>query len=461
MLKKSWEFLNLWPNRKYMKLKRLITLLILGIFTSIQAQKTISGTFYPSEEYTWVIAYYLKPGSQVYEVDTTVKEGAFTLQMPKDAKTGMYRIVYAVPQEEFYFDVIYNGKEDIVLTFNANEGAIFKTSFENQLFHDYFKKVAALEQKIIAYYKTKETNTAVFTKLTKELKGVQKMYLEKSKNTIAYNFIAANNPYIPSKLETLETYVKHRKEQYFTTLDFKNPVLQASNFLTDKVLNYVLTALPLKPLSPEATELEMQKNLRIVAYFMEGANSIASAAIYYNLWLQLSASKFNKTADFVYNNYLKPLANENGQTEIIETIEVHNRLRIGAVAPEITWKEAGIKKKLSSLEESLNYLLVFWSSTCSHCLVQLPKIHKALENNTNTKVIAIGLEDADGFWKIETQKLKDFIHVISLGKWESKYAELYAIKATPSYFILNKDKKIVAKPEEYEEVISFLNATTN
>lgn len=444
-----------------MKLKYLITLLILGVFTSIEAQKTISGTFSPAEEYTWVIAYYLKPGSQVYEVDTAIKNGAFTLQMPEDAKTGMYRIVYGVPQEEFYFDVIYDGKKDIVLTFNANEGIKFKTSFENQLFQDYFKKVATLEQKIIDYYKNQEADKSDFISLTKELKGVQKKYLEKSKNTIAHNFIAANNPYIPSKTETLESYVTHRKKQYFTTLDFKNPVLQASNFLTDKVLNYVLTALPLKPLSPEDTELEMQKNIRIAAYYIEGANPIFSTTVFYNLWLQLSASKFNETADFLYSNYLKSLAKENSQPEIIESIEVHNRLRIGALAPEITWKEAGITKKLSTLEESPNYLLVFWSSTCSHCLEQLPKIHKALENNTNTKVIAVGLEDTPGFWKIEIPKLKDFTHVISLGKWESKYAELYAITGTPSYFILDKDKKIVAKPEEYEEVISFLNNTTN
>jgi len=444
-----------------MKLKYLIALLILGFFTSIEAQKTISGTFSPAEEYTWVIAYYLKPGSQAYAVNTAVKDGAFTLQMPKDAKTGIYRIVYAVPQEEFYFDVIYNGKEDVVLNFNANDGVTFKTSVENQLFQDYFKKIAIIEQKIIDYYKNNETNTSNFISLTKELEDVQKMYLAKSENTIAYNFIAANNPYIPSKAETLEAYVSHRKKQYFTTLDFKNSVLQASHFLTDKVLNYVLTALPLKPLSQEDTELEMQKNIRIAAYYIEGANPIFSTAVFYNLWLQLSASKFNETADFVYINYLKSLAKENNQSEIIESIEVHNRLRIGVVAPEITWKEAGITKKLSALEESQNYLLVFWSSTCSHCLEQLPKIHKALEKNIKTKVVAVGLEDTDGFWKIEISKLKDFTHVISLGKWESKYAELYAITGTPSYFILDKDKKIVAKPEEYEEVISFLNDTTN
>ena len=247
-----------------------------------------------------------------------------------------------------------------------------------------------------------------------------------------------------------------KRKNYFSAIDFKNQSLQASRFLTDKVLNYVYTALPLEQLSHEQTELAMQENIKQVASKLEGVNPKYSTSLYYSLWLQLAGSGYHQTSDFVYNNYLKDLASKTGQTEILKSIEDYNRLRVGVIPPEITWKEGGVTKKLSTLEEAPNYLLIFWSSTCSHCLKELPKLHKALQGNTKVKVIAVGLEDDDFYWKTESAKLDGFTHVISLGKWESKYAKLYAIDATPSYFLLDKDKKIEAKPETYEEVLELL-----
>ena len=87
---------------------------------------------------------------------------------------------------------------------------------------------------------------------------------------------------------------------------------------------------------------------------------------------------------------------------------------------------------------------------------ELPALHKRLEKNSNIKVIAIGLENDTLSWKKEAAKLPGFEHAIALGKWESEYAKLYDIHATPSYFILDTDKHIIAKPENDKEVIKVL-----
>jgi hypothetical protein len=72
------------------------------------------------------------------------------------------------------------------------------------------------------------------------------------------------------------------------------------------------------------------------------------------------------------------------------------------------------------------------------------------------KVLAMGLEDDDVTWKKESVKLPGFIHGIALGKWESPYADMYDIHQTPTYYILDSEKRIVAKPDDYQEVIKFL-----
>ena len=131
-------------------------------------------------------------------------------------------------------------------------------------------------------------------------------------------------------------------------------------------------------------------------------------------------------------------------------------MRLGAIAPEIKWQKNGIQLSLKSLEGAENYIIVFWSSTCSHCLRELPALHDELKSNQNVKVVAVGLEDDDITWKQESARMPHFEHAISLGKWESEYADLYAIDKTPSYFILDKDKKIIAKPENDKEIVEFL-----
>jgi len=71
-------------------------------------------------------------------------------------------------------------------------------------------------------------------------------------------------------------------------------------------------------------------------------------------------------------------------------------------------------------------------------------------------VIAVGLEDNEMTWRLESEKLSNFEHAIALGKWESSYANLYDVHATPAYFILDSDKRIIAKPESDKDVVEFL-----
>lgn len=436
-------------------MKNIITILVTLLLTiNTNAQNTISGSFSPAKDFTWLIAYRLKPGTQVYVADTAIKDGKFSLTMPKDALAGTYRMVYAVPQEEFYFDIIYDGLENIELYFNTIDGARFTKSKENMILSKYYISINDAKQKIIDFYVAGKTNEKTYSQLTKSLENIQEKYEKESSGLISYHFIKANKPSIPIKYGTIQKYVKHKKLNYFNYIDFKDNILLSSGFISDKVTNYVFTSLPLEQLTAEQTETEIIKNIKKTDYYSLGCSNKFRFHIYYTLWNQAVANGMNRVSDYVYHDFLKDLAKETNNTEVIKSIEIHNRLRIGATAPKIAWKN----NSLSNLKEATtqNYILVFWSSSCSHCLKEVPKLHEYLKANNNTKVIAVGLEDDDVLWKQETKRLHNFTHVISLGKWESNYAKIYNIQATPTYFVLDKHKKIIAKPETYEELIKFL-----
>lgn len=437
-------------------MKKIIFLLLAFITVETKAQPTISGTFSPAEDFTWLIAYQLKPDTQTYIADAAIKNGEFILNLPEGTEAGTYRLVYAVPQEEYNFDVLYNGKEAIKLNFDAVNGLGFTQSEENILLNTYLAELAQIEREIIEFYALQKSDTAIFNAICHKLKAHQNSFESKSKGLLAHNFITSNQPYIPKKFETVQEYIANKKTTYFAAIDFNNSVLQSSDFLTDKVANYVFTAFPLNTTTKEKIEDEIIKNYIHIANFLTDINADFKFHIYHELWNYAVAYDYHKVSDFIYNTSLKKLAEETNNQEVNNTIEIHNRLRLGEIAPEIIWKNGSNIKKLSTLETAQHYVIIFWSSTCGHCLNELPALHKKLKENTSIRVLAVGLEDSTENWTLESAKLPDFEHAISLGKWDSEYANLYDIHGTPTYFILDKNKRIIAKPEDDKAVVTYL-----
>ena len=85
---------------------------------------------------------------------------------------------------------------------------------------------------------------------------------------------------------------------------------------------------------------------------------------------------------------------------------------------------------------------------------QLQKFVNSLEKN-KVKVVAIGLEEEPYNWKNLTYDLPGFIHVYGEGKWDNKIGDAYGVTATPTYFILDKDKKIILKPINFKVLKAF------
>ena len=78
-----------------------------------------------------------------------------------------------------------------------------------------------------------------------------------------------------------------------------------------------------------------------------------------------------------------------------------------------------------------------------------------MKDKTNTKVIAFGMENDGFYWKKYISKLSGWHHVLGLGKWENKTSITYQVFSTPTYLILDTNKKIIAKPEAIKDVVEF------
>lgn len=438
-------------------MKKVVFLGLVLIVLTTNAQYSISGSFSPASEFTWVLAYKLEAGNQFYVADDQISQGKFSLELPENSAPGTYRLVYAIPQDEYYFDVLFNGKDSIELSFSLDEGITYHNSTENSIYNAYFRDINAIEQQIMAFYATANKDKHRFRDLIKQLETTQIKYEKASLGLMVHLFITSNKPYLPKSFEPYQEYIKNKKDTYFNEINLSDPQLQASGYLTNKLISYVFTAIPLEENNDNQIQIAINENIGLVNNLLGGSEDKYRLFLYNRLWTEAVKHKYNSTSDYIFENFLRSLATEMGHLELLQKIEIHNRLRIGATAPEIIWKSGADLEKLSALPASEQYLLVFWSSGCSHCLEELPKLHKVLLAKPKIIVLAVGLEDDDIGWTRESAKLSEFKHAISLGKWESEYAHLYDIQQTPTYYLLDKDKRIIAKPADYEEVLELLN----
>lgn len=431
-------------------MKSLFSFLILFSLVA-NAQHTISGTFLPTEKFSHVFLYKSTPNGASYITQSNIEaNGTFSITLDAEAAVGIYKLVYNLPAEENNFDIIYDGKEDIKLTFELGKELVFQESQENSLWNTYLKAINTPLNELSAFYSEEKKDKDAYTEIANRLKTIQDTFENKSEGLLTSEFIKANRPYIPTDFESLGTYFNHVREHFFKTVNFNNSLLQSSDYLTNKVLTFVFD------LVSNPNDTFYQEQIDRLTSSIGNDNRTTQKEYLYLLWQQFSTMGNDVLANYITNRYLEKLATESDDKEMLETIVVYRNTSLGAIAPnfDIILLENGQEKTTSllDLKSSKQYLLVFWSSTCGHCLNELPKLRDDLKevSKKDLTVIAFGMEDEDMPWKETIKQFPDFIHVLGLGKWNNKVSDLYGVEATPSYFLLDRDKKIIAKPDDLE-----------
>ncbi|MEZ4801333.1 MAG: thioredoxin family protein [Gelidibacter sp.] len=418
--------------------------------TLLFSQHAVKGIFSPAENFSYVILYQATPTGLIYiNRDKIAENGNFNIALDSTATEGMYKIIYGIPQDENNFDFIYDGKEDIILTFSLEEGLDFKESTENKLWASYTKSMELVNMTISNYYNQKSTDKKAFKDIFKTLNDTQKAFEDASKGTLAAIFIQANKPYIPSTYEDLNTYSNHLKTTFLQNVDFGNPLLQSSDFLSDRVMAYVFG------MSATNNNEDYKQHIDTVAKSIGTENTEVKTALLEHIWRKMVSIENVEVANYISSTYLFKLAKETDNKELYQELMTYQNSAVGTIATDfpITYENNGkpINTSLHKLEGAENYLLIFWSSTCGHCLDELPKVKTYIdEHPKNLKVVAFGLEDDKENWENTIPKFPNFIHVLGLEHWDNPVVLAYGVNSTPTYFILDKDKKIIEKPTDLE-----------
>lgn len=142
--------------------------------------------------------------------------------------------------------------------------------------------------------------------------------------------------------------------------------------------------------------------------------------------------------------------------DLSESLAGIKNTEIGGQFPECNFTD-NVKhtkaKKLSDIK-SKQKLVMFYSSTCPHCVAEFPKMIESYDRLKKNGIELIGLSiDSDlSTFNSEADKLP-WITDTELGGWDSSYVKKYNIHGTPTFFLLDADNKIIAKPRNFEDYI--------
>ena len=242
------------------------------------------------------------------------------------------------------------------------------------------------------------------------------------------------------------------KAKYFDYIDFTNSSVLRNNRIAGKILSYVW--------------LFTNENVNQRDYDREYkafADTILKKTIVnrevYDFAVELLIDFFrginrDHLVDYVSEQYNPALSYDIPEQNELFANRINNikRLALGKTAPEIeTIDITGTVIKLSEIEAERTVLL-FWSGSCNQCYKLITELKK-ISNQNQFEVLAISIDEEPASWSLIIDELElDWINSIEPDGIMSKPAHDYDIGETPVMFLLDKDKRIAAKPRNISEL---------
>jgi len=165
-------------------------------------------------------------------------------------------------------------------------------------------------------------------------------------------------------------------------------------------------------------------------------------------------------ADKIYLSGNAPWASQEYLADLRKRVERLRPNLIGMKAPELLMSSfAGQYVSLYDVRADFT-IIYFWEPDCGHCKEATPMLKDYFEKNRSSgiEVFAVCTQQDHDKWE---KYIVD--HSLSwINGWDpqrlSRFDYLYNVEATPLIYILDRDKKIIAKRLAVEDIPSFIEA---
>jgi thiol-disulfide isomerase/thioredoxin len=426
-----------------------------------------------------------KKGNAVFKGDRPLPGGMYLIYLPSTR----------------YFEMILGDDQVFSLetdTVDFIESLSYKGSEENQVFLEFqrfminLRKEADSVQNLIKGT-TDEIQKENLYEQAKKINETRIAYIEKTASDHPDLFVSRflkatldiNVPDPPrdSKGNIIDStwqYYYYRNH-YFDNFDIADPRLLRTPLYEDKVMNYITKVVPQIPdsLIVEADKLidKSRSDSNLFRYMLITLFNYFGKSNYMGMdAVQIHIAEKYYITDSWWSD-------PKFITDLKERVEKTKPLLIGKIAPDIelmlvpaehfikAQNDTALKKfphvgkliKLSQVEAEY-LVLVFWEADCGHCKTAIPKLYEIYENSLKSQGIKV-LAVSTLFGEEGKVKWTDFINAHHLYSWMNAWNPYsydfklqYDVQTTPQLFILDKNKKIIAKKIGVEQIEDVINA---
>ncbi len=454
--------------------------------TTVAAGRNIAITLTPYKN-TWVyLGSYFGKGKTLSDSAYLNEKSVGVFKGKTKLTPGIYFIVS--PQYAILFDILMDSKQQfsIVADTLRKEEAVITGSFDNDLFKKY-SQYTILKGKLLADLNASYTNaktytdsTRIRTELLKENKGLQTYRDNISKQyptsllTVLLNAMkqpdAPAIPIVKGKPDSTYPY-RYVKDHFWDDVAFNDDRLLRTPFFETKLDNYFKFYISPEPDSiyPEIKYmlLSARTGKEMYPYLLTKFTNK-----YINPEFMGQDRVFLKIFEDFYakgdTTYLNPASRKT----IIERAYSLMANQIGGQAPILDLTDTlGKTVPLYGINAKFT-LVVFWDPTCGHCKEEIPRIdsiYKAKWKALGVKVYSVNVNEPkmDDFKKFLAEKSisKDWAEVYQTkaarateqAANQPNFRQLYDMYKTPTFYLLDDKKRIIAKQlslEQFDDVIA-------
>ena len=471
-----------------MKLTTKFLPLFLLLITSISAFSqnkegfSIYGKVRGIKDTTVFLAHYFGYNQQVIKDTAKVDaQGNFHFEGNKTLPEGLYLV--SLPKSK-YMDIIIGNQEFSFETDTVNLITKMKVtgSKENETFFKFQQDMAAKFEDIkVAELEKKMSNSPLanvkIRKIQEEIAKFQKDWIKSTDGMFVNKLIkASQDPEIPpfgrpltTKADSTAFYqyqFSYYKDHFWDNVDLTDDRLMRSPFLQKKIERYF------DDLTVQASD-SIIKSSDLVLARAKGRDVrryviYKIASTYENPKILGTDGAFVHIAEKYYVGE-PALWDTSTVRKMKERIAVLKPLLVGKTFPDMFLTDTvGTEILIPKLVADYTVLFIY-DPECGHCRESAPKLAKMYQGlkSKNVKVIAASIDRAPVKWKkfIKEFKLEELIHGIDIHKnpqtgkeeYYTDFKNNFDVYATPVVYVLDKDKKIIAKRLPVEQIEDFVD----